>query len=174
MSSCFYIAAEKSKPLEKNGKLDYQAILDERNKILNDDSKEQTIESLILIYLSTTPSRQLAEGASLEYNKYVIVNDKVMKDIIDYYKNEISSDKQAIDDAKKEIETLKSTRAQASSVEVYDHINDIIDNIEGGVKEAEEDYEYMQQLYYQFLAVSNIIEDNKNDTTQYSFYYYYA
>ena len=112
-----------------------------------------------LFYLSTTPSRQLSVLPWSEDPK-PLTND-LLKEVIDYYNEEISSYERIISGRKEDIERYEARIVKANA-DLYDKIEEDIFDCKRSIEECQEELEELRFLCFKFRFLQGIFEDESN------------
>lgn len=157
--------------------------------------------AVVLLEISTTPTRELADSVDFvycggvdifnqkepkqlteeeilhnkEYDLYTVLTKEKLDEILNFYTSEISDMSKQIAEDKLEVEKLEKNQPQAVSTEIFnlmqEKIDDILSNI-SYLEEEIEDKEYLKNLWE--FCVKKVFERNAefNGTSKYELIYY--
>lgn len=141
-----------------------QNLSEDEIKIIKEERQEynRKVEKSMgceLFYLTTTPSRELTVLPWSPSPKRL--TKEKLDEIICFYNGEIGDCKKAITNHKESIVRLE-TRIVKANVELYDKINDDIDECNENLKFWEEELERYSYLYNKFDFLKGIMEEDSN------------
>ena len=128
--------------------------------------------ALELMYLCTTPARELASEVNFEYDKYTTIeNVAFLEKIRDYYKSEYDRLIELKKEAQEDALSYRDMATKAANVEVLNALLEKANDEEYGLKEIEEEIDFAYTIYCRVALICNMYDFNHE---AYEFYYYYG
>ena len=128
--------------------------------------------ALELMYLCTTPARELASHLNVAYDNYTAIeNVSFLEKIKDYYKKEYDCLVETKKKTKKRAKEYRNMATKAESVEVLNELLERVNDEESELKTIEEDIDFAYAKYCRIELICSMYESNYE---AYEFYYYFG
>lgn len=155
-------------------------------------------DAITLMWLSTTPTRELSREVSLvynggkglfeeqinhegisdeqlakekEYGNYTVLSLEKLDEIIHFYEHTIEGLIKELEGRKNQIKALNEMMPKVASVEVYEKMKEDIEELDNhieGINDMIDEYEHIKNKWE--YSVKNVFEDNKDYSSVFSEY----
>lgn len=155
-------------------------------------------DAITLMWLSTTPTRELSREVSLvysggkglfeeqvnhegisdeqlakekEYGNYTVLSLEKLDEIIHFYEHTIEGLIKELEGRKNQIKVLNEMMPKVASVEVYEKMKEDIEELDNhieGINDMIDEYEHIKNKWE--YSVKNVFEDNKDYSSVFSEY----
>ena len=155
-------------------------------------------DAITLMWLSTTPTRELSREVSLvynggkglfeeqvnhedisdeqlakekEYGNYVALSSEKLDEIIHFYEHTIEGLIKELEDRKNQIKMLNEMMPKVISVDIYHKMREDIEELDNhieGINEMINEYEHIKNKWE--YSVQDVFEDNKDYSSPFSEY----